>query len=224
MLDELWDSSTRLFNPKKVEETFKAEIPKASIRRAWIVLAVAVILSVVISIINMVEAAHFSIFTYETLAEVADLDGIQIDWSPFWLFVVSRIVILIPSMLAIMYVSERLNYEVLKRTGGKGVFKEQFYLVSLIAFALMISSSLLFIAPVPCIGAPVIILFGLISLYFGIFVTGKAYQAVHGIGLWHAIIVVIVMNIPRMISMFLVYEIFVILGLPDLPFELIENV
>ena len=224
MLDELWDSSTKLFNPRKIDETFKAEIPKASIKKAWIVLGIAVILSVLISIINTVEAAHFSIFTYDTLAEVADVEDIQVDWSPFWPFVVSRTGILIPSMLAIIYAFERLNFEVLKRTGGKGEFKGQFYIISIIAFALMIASSLLFIAPVPCIGAPIVILFILLSLYFGIFVTGKAYQAVHGIGFWHAIGVVIIMNIPKMISMFLVYQLFIILGLPELPFELIKYV
>lgn len=224
MLNKLWDSSTKLFSINKIEKTFESELPRAKIKMAWMILGTAVILSVIISIINMIETAHFSIFSYETLSEVADIEEIKVDWSPLWPYVISRIMILVPATLIITYVFELINYNVLKRTGGKGKFAEQFYLFSLISFAMMISSGLLFIAPVPCLGMPVVLLFILLSLYFGIYVTSKAYQIVHRINLFHALAVIIIFGIPKIITMFLINELFGVLELPELPFELIRDV
>ena len=219
MLNELWDKSTKLFNPREVTKTFKSEIPKASLNKALLVLAIAISLSVVISIINVVESGYFRMFRYDVLAEVADIEEMSIDWGPFIPYTISRIFILIPAMFILTYVFERISYELLKRTGGKGTFEQQLYLVSLISFSLMVASMLLFIAPVPCLGAPLVLLFVLSGLYFAIFVTGKAYQLVHEIGMMHAIGVIIVVGIPKIISILLVNDIFGVLGLPDLPFE-----
>lgn len=216
MLNELYNQATGLFDFKKIDNAF---LGKGDIKKGLIFFAISTIISTLIQLALSIEIAHFQIFTYDTISKDIPIEEISVSWEPMVVFSISRLVVLVPFMFAFSYIFEFIAFKLLKITGGKGDFSTQFYYASIIAFSITLSSLFLFLSPIPCLGFTFVIFFLLLNIYFNIYVTSKAYSQVHGVDLKHAIAIVLILLIPRIIAVLAVNEVFGLFGLPESPIQ-----
>ncbi len=216
MLAELYDKAVVLFNYRKIGGAFSE---KGEMNKALIFLGLSILANVVIQVVTEIEAGYFGIFSYETLAEVVPVEELIISWDPVIPFTLSRLAILVPFMFLSAYVFEWIAFKLLRITGGKGTFVRQFYYASIISFAVTLSSLILLLSPIPCAGLTFVLAYIVLSMYFSIYVTSKSYQVIHEVGLKHALAIVLLLIIPRVVAILAINEIFGAFNLPLAPFE-----
>jgi hypothetical protein len=206
-LERIWESAKSLFFPKKVEETLKAELPKANLRNAIIIFAAAALLTSAFSVLSTIEAALFGTYAYNTMAEVVDIGQADFDIGPLVPFILFQFFFLAPFSLAYGIFFEGLTYKILKLIKGKADFRQHLYLSSLVTLSLAIASALSLLAPLPCL-IQVVGALGLIilTLYFMTYVSAKAYEAAHRISLLPILAVVFVLLVPRLLLMLFILQ------------------
>ena len=215
-LERVWESSKSLFNYKKVESTLEAERPKASIRLAIIIMAIAALITAALTVLSTIEAALFGTYAYNTMAEVVDIGEATFNIEPLIPFILFQFVFLAPFSLVYGLAFEGITFKILKLLKGKADFSQHLYLSSIVTLGIAIATVLSLLAPLPClqyIGA-----FGLIGLvaYFMTYVSIKAYEAAHRLPLLPVIAVVAVLLIPRLALMiFILQEASEFFGIPE---------
>lgn len=200
-LKGVWESSKALFNYKKVEDTFNAELPKADLRLAIIILALAALLSSGLSALSTVEAALFGTYEYNTVSEVTEITPVEFEIGPLIPFIMFQFLFLAPFSLAYGIAFEGASFGILKLLRGKANFGEHLYLSSIGALSLAMASALILLAPLPCFqffGALGLIV---LTVYFVTYVSAKAYEAAHKLPLLPVIAVVMLMLVPRLVLM-----------------------
>ncbi len=215
-LSRVWGSSKSLFSYGRIGETFKAELPHSDFRLGLAVFAVAAILTAVLASVSKVEEAHFGVFTYNTVAEIADIGQAVLDTGLLLQFALFQFLFIAPFSMVFSLVYERIAYQIFRLIGGKATFAQQYYLASIIGLAMAISTALGLLVPLPCLGPLAGLAFILITLYFVIFVSSKAYEIAHQLPFVHTLIIVLVLLLPRAIVMsFILIEATALFGLPE---------
>lgn len=200
-LERIWESSKSLFNYKKVEDTFNAELPKADLRIAILVLAVAALLSSGLSALSTVEAALFGTYEYNTVSEVSEIAPVDFDITPLVPFIIFQFLFLAPFSLVYGVAFEGAAFKILKLFKGKADFREHLYLSAIGALSLSMASALILLAPLPCFqffGAVGLIV---LTVYFVTYVTAKAYETAHKLPLLPIVALVLLMLVPRLLLM-----------------------
>ncbi len=216
VLSRVWGSSKSLFSYKRITEAFKAELPHADFRSALAVFALAAVLTALLASVSKVEEVHFGIFTYNTVAEIAEIGQAVVDTNLLLQFALFQFLFIAPFSMVFSLVYEGIAYRIFRLIGGKATFEQQYYLASIIALSMAISTGLGLLIPLPCLGPLAGIAFILITLYFVIYVSSKAYEVMHQLPFVHTLIVVLVLLVPRAIVItFVMIEASALFGLPE---------
>lgn len=191
-LGSAWETAKGLFDYGRTGDALDRTLPSAGIRRAAIIFIAAGMLTMALSVAIYVESLHFAAFTLTALEEVGALakGQVQPDYStlgPFALFMLFTL----PFAFLLSLAQEGIAYYGLRLTGGKGGFAEQYYLSSFVALSMAMSSGIMVLGPVPCVGMLAFAAYLLMTLYFIFIVRSKAYARLHGVAHLHAALVVL---------------------------------
>lgn len=191
-LGRAWETAKRLFDYGGADDALDKALPSAGIRQAAIIFIAAGLLSMVLSLAIYVESLHFAAFTLKALSEVGALaaGNIEPDYStlrPFTLFMLFTL----PFAFLLSLAQEGMAYYGLRLTGGRGRFAEQYYLSSFVALGMAMSSGIMVLGPVPCVGMLAFAAYLLMTLYFIFIVRSRAYARLHGVAHLHAALVVL---------------------------------
>jgi hypothetical protein len=219
---EVWESAKLLFNYKKVEGVFKKELPNADFRTGLTILIVSALLAAGIALGSTLETAYFGAYTYNIVSEIIDVGHAEIlleNYIPIALFL---LLFMAPFIVIFGIAYEWIAYQIFRIIGGKGTFKQQFYLSSFVSLPIAASTLISFLVPLPFLTLIAMLAMILVSLYFLLYVNPKAYQLVHNIRFVHAFLVVAALFIPRfLVFTFMLSEAGSFFGLPEtLPYEI----
>jgi hypothetical protein len=193
-----WQLAKDLFSFEKHVSaiTEASQTSNASLAFGIIILAGFVLLG--IGILNSAEFVLFANAKYDTMAEIMDTEMPSIGYDilvpaaayQFFLYVVFGSVIMIGT--------EGLAYGIAKITGGKGALGQHLYASSVVWLAAGFSMMSSFLLPIPCIGiAGLLAVFFITTLYVMVYLYARAYSAVHGISLPHAMAISIIILLLR---------------------------
>ena len=212
----LWQSATNLFHYRKIEKTMEDELPNADLRLAVMVIVAAGILSSMISILINLESIHLINFTYEVASEITAEPAPQISFDQLVPFALFQLLFNVPFIVLFTLVYEGIMFKILKALKGKATFMQQFYLSSIVMFAVALSSGVGLLLPLPCLQLLGIVAMIVLTVYFSLYVSARAYQVAHRIPFVHSFIVVALLLLPRFILMSVVVNAAaVFFGLPE---------
>ena len=203
LLRTAWETSKSLFDYRKADEAMRLVVPHASIRNAVIVFVAAAAILAVLSLVIYAESIYFAAFTFKVLAETLGSPAAEPDFGalgPFALFVI----ISAPLGLLAASIQDGLIYYALRFTGGRGTFTQQYYLSSFVALAMTMSSAILLLTVVPCIGALALLVQYLLMFYLTFVVRCRAYAAIHGLSYGHVLVMVFLSCLPLIAAIFMV--------------------
>jgi hypothetical protein len=218
----IWECAKALFKYDKIEETLKGEIANADLRRGIYVFVGAALLSAIIAIGISAEAMYLVAFEYNTLADMAGGGEAIVQWEnliPFGLF---ELLFLVPFGIVFSLVYEGVSYQLLRLSGGRGTFAQQYYLSAVVALAIAISSAIGLVAPLPCLQLVGLVALVGLTLYFLFYVSVKAYEVVHDVSFLHAFVIVVLLVVPRFLVMAVIANTVAgLFGLPELmPYQI----
>ncbi len=212
----IWAAAKNLFYPMGVEKALKQEKPRADLRLGIYVFLAAALVSAVLTTAVAAWSIYMAAFEYKVLAEVSDIDNVEVHWEDLAPVAMFQISFMVPFSLVFSLVYEGIVYKIMRLTGGKGEFTKQYYLSSLVAFSLAMSLVLGFLLPIPCFWLLAVLGILLLTLYFTFYVNAKVYQLVHGISYSHALVIVLLLAIPKLLAiMFAANEAAVFFGLSE---------
>lgn len=213
----IWESIKSLFSFGKAEETLRLEIGKADYRLGVYVFLLAAMLSAIISVAITAVSMYFSAFEYNTLAAAAGYEEAVIDWSGLLPWALFQFIFLVPAGLVFSIIYEGLAFKVMRITGGRGRFGQQYYLASIVTFATVMASAIGLLSVVPCMQLIASLGIVVLTLYFIFYVGVKAYEVVHEVDFLHAFVLVLLLAIPRYIILAVAVNMVApVFGLPDI--------
>ncbi|MDD5340514.1 MAG: hypothetical protein PHV13_04680 [Candidatus ainarchaeum sp.] len=196
LLNAAWGAAKSLFDYRKVDETLKQRLPGADLRSAVVIFVAAMLLGAVLSLIIYIESLYFAAFSYKTLAELA---GSTVEPQPDF-STLGQFALFLALSSAIVFLAclfqDGIAYYALRLTGGKGTFTRQYYLSSLVALSMAISSAIMIFGVVPCAGALAFFAYVAMTLYLMFWVRCRAYAMVHGLSGLHVFVIVFLSCIP----------------------------
>ncbi len=198
MLETSWNAAKSLFDYRKADETFSRMLPDADLRAAVSIFVVATLLGAVLSLAIYAESLYFAAYTYKTLAELA---GSSVEPEPDFSTLGTFALFLLFSTVTVLLVclfQDGIVYYALRLTGGKGTFTRQYYLSSLVALSMAISSAIMIFGVVPCAGALAFFAYVAMTLYFMFWVRCRAYAMVHDLSYLHVLVIVFLSCIPAL--------------------------
>jgi len=190
-----WDSAKELFHYDRIDSTFESLLPQASLRAGAIVFFAAAIIAVILAFLSSIGMTYFEAFRYETIAELhgADIEP-EIDFSGLVPYSLYLLLFIVPFSMVFTLVYEWVAWRLLKLTGGKGEFKKQYQLASILTLSMSMVMALELLAPVPFLSYLAFFAFWLLFMYFGFFVRCRAYALVHDISFLHAFVIFVVVS------------------------------
>ncbi|MFH1261037.1 MAG: hypothetical protein ABII39_03805 [Candidatus Micrarchaeota archaeon] len=208
-----------MFHYNKVDGVVQEEKDKGSMKEAFLIFLASFILSALILV--GVNALNIYIFEYEYNSLVADgvtMDDPGISWDMLGNIILAQFIFFVPFGILLSTASEGITFYLFRFTGGKGQFKQQYYLAALVSLSAIMASTVGFLLILPCIKIIVVFALAIISLYYALFVGVKAYQIIHDVTYLHAFVISVVMLIIRTgILTIIMKGVATIFGLPDVP-------
>lgn len=204
-LARVWESSKSLFSHKKIEETFRKELPNSDLRFGILIFGIAGLLTAAISLASTIELAYFGLFQLDTISEITGAGEPALDIMQFLPDAAFWLIFFVPFSIVYSLAYEGLLFGIFRFLKGKGTFAKQLYLSSIVSLSIAIASllSLLFVFPgLNCIAGPVFILIG--GIYLGLYVNSKAYEIAHDLPFMVTILMILAFAIPRILLMALI--------------------
>lgn len=216
-LAKTWGAAKAVFYPKKVSETLEGVFPEADARLAWSVFILAAIITAAIALCTTYESVQLANFNSDTIASVTGTAIPHVSNVEIYQLVILEMILTLPLALVFVPVYEYSAYLLMKASGGKGTFKQQLYMSSIVALAIAFVNLLNFIAPLPCFPLIVAIAEIILLAYLVLYVSAKIYSRVHNIGYVHALIIVAVLTLIKLAITFLILNYIAgYLGVPSL--------
>ena len=212
----IWQSVKDLFYYNRVGPALAKELPNAGLRLGVYVFLAAGLVSAILTIAITAFSMHMAAFEYSMISEVSDIGEAEVQWGGLLPVALFQFLFLVPFGLVFSLVYEGVVYKAMRLSGGKGTFAQQYYLSSLVALSMAISSVLGLFGPVPCLRLPAALALLLLVLYFVFFVNVRAYQVVHDVSFLHPFAIVLLLAIPRLlVVMFIVNAAAPFFSLPE---------
>lgn len=202
----IWDSAKNLFHPKRVEAALKQEMKNAEVRLGVLVFLAAALLTAILTVAIMAESLYAAAYEYNIVSDMIGAAEVDVDWGALVPFTLFQFLFIMPFGLAFSLVYEGIVYKLMRVSGGKGTFSQQYYLSSLVALSLAMSIALGLLGPVPCLRLFVALAIIVLALYFTFFVNVKAYRIVHDISFLHAFVIVVLLAVPRILVVMYVVD------------------
>ena len=199
-----WRNAKGLFNYKDVDAPLKAALADAGFYGALRIFVVAGILAFVITAAMNLETAYLANFMIETLKEATGEVRQLVSFDSLLPVVFLNFLLIIPFGIAYEIASSAVAFSLLHLTGGKGTPGAHFQLSSTVSLAYSMAMVLAFFAPLPCVQLLAAIALFVAGIYLLVYVLAKAYVAVHGVSLGHALIIAAFMLLGRAVVMTLV--------------------
>jgi|GEM_PF-2310375 len=193
----IWNSAKELFHYEKVEKTLKKEIPHAGIEKAFVVMAGASLLLGLIAIGALLETWHMVNYLTDLAAESAVASPPPVTMDEIVPFIMFMLLFNTPFFIIYAFIYEGVVYGIMRATGGRATFAQQFYLSSIATLSLVFVSALVLLTPLPCLNLLGAIALVVLSLYFTLYVNVKVYQTVHDVEFAHSFLVVVVLLVPK---------------------------
>lgn len=194
----IWNSAKDLFHYEKVEKTLKKEIPHAGVKKAFVVLVSSSLLLALVAIAVLLETWHMINYLSDLVAESAVAFPPPVTMDEIVPFIMFMVLFNMPFFIIYTFLYEGVVYGVMKATGGRATFAQQFYLSSIATLSLVFVSGLVLLTPVPCLNLLGTIALVVLSLYFILYVNVKVYQTVHDVEFAHSFLVVAVLLVPKL--------------------------
>ncbi|MBU0532216.1 hypothetical protein KKB44_01855 [Candidatus Micrarchaeota archaeon] len=212
----LWERIISLFDYSKVETVLKEELPKAEMKTALSLILIAAVFGSLISVLTLLETMQLVNFSYDMASDLTVTQQPQITISELVPFILFQFLFNAPFFVVFGLVYEAISYGIIKTTGGRGTFTQQYHLSAIVMSALMLTSTLSFLLPLPCLQIFAFLGLLLLTLYFIFFVSVKAYGIVHDISFLHALTIVVILTVPRFVLLVtLTNEAAMLFGLPQ---------
>lgn len=191
----IWAGVQALFNYKNIDATLKELLPGAGLRSAILLFVLGLLLSAFLGLAVSIEVEYFKAFTYDTLADAGMVTEQAFNMAGVWSLAAFLLLFGVPFGMLLGVLQEGAAYYLIRLSGGKGSFVQQYYLTAVIGMSLAASNAVLFLVPVPCAGFLAAVLWIALALYFAFYVRCKAYELVHDISLLHAFVIVLFVSI-----------------------------
>lgn len=190
-------SAKALYEPGKLAETLGAMAGAADIRAAYAALALSGLVTLLLAFLTSLESVYLVNYSSDLVSEFSGIPQPRLELDSLVPVVAYQALLYLPFSIAIAVAHEALAFLIMKATGGKGSFSGQLYMAAVIALAISFSGVLSLFIPLPCL--QVVAGFGIlaINLYFLLYVSARAYSAVHGISVMHSLGVILLLVIPR---------------------------
>jgi len=191
----VWETVRSLFDFRKADAALAQRIPEADLRAAAVIFAAAALLGAALSLVVYAETLYFEAFTFKALTEASGGVAPEPDFGslgPFaFLVAITGVLTFFMNLF-----QDGIVYYALRLTGGKGTFTRQYYLSSFVALATVVSSSVLLLGPVPCMGLPAVAAYVILGFYFMFWVRCRAYARVHDLSHLQVFTIVLLSCIP----------------------------
>ncbi len=110
-----------------------------------------------------------------------------------------QLIMYLPLNILITVAYEALAFGLIRISGGSGTFTQQLYMTSVSGLAMSMITLLSLAAPLPCLGILAGIALIIATLYVLFYVNPKIYVMVHRIGFGHALLITIVLTVPKLL-------------------------
>jgi hypothetical protein len=218
-----YKSAVDLYSPGKLAETLGKMIESGA-KPAYAILLLSGIITFFLAFATSLESVYLVNYASDMISDVSGIPQPRLDLDSLVPVVVFQLILYLPVSIAATIISEALSFGIIKATGGAGKFMTQLYVASVIALSVSFGGVLSLFILLPCL--QIIAGLGLlaVTLYFMLYVSARAYSAIHGISMLHAGIVVILLAIPRLaVLAFMTNWLAALMGLPA-PIVLPEGV
>ena len=217
-IKKTWERAKKLFDYKKIDEGIADIAQGGDFSLALWILLLAGFISLVIAFATEIEAFYIGNFTAETVSQISGIAPVKLTVDSLVPLGIFQFVLSVPMNIILTIVFELLAFGIIKATGGEGKFKDQMYAASVITLSLAFATVLGLFNPRASLLCIQLVASGaliVLSIYFTFFVTVKAYSIIHKITFIHALIIAVLVTIPKIVALTLLTNgVAVALGLP----------
>jgi hypothetical protein len=210
-----WESAKKLFAFREVDDGITAAIPEADIGLAIQVLALAGIITFIMSLASIASSAYIINAQSDALTIATGVVQPKLAFNDFIAPAILVFIMYLPVGMLVTFALEWLAYQALHALGGKATLAQHIYLASIITLSMSFASGMLIFAPVPCLqilGAMALLA---ADIYLAIFVESKAYSIAHKIGILPAAVAAFIVSLAKLAAFYLIINaVSAVLGLP----------
>jgi hypothetical protein len=208
-------SAKSLYDPGRLSETLKGMAESADYKPAYAMLILSGLVTFLLALLTSLESVYLVNYSSDLVSEISGIPQPRLALDSLIPVVIFQILLYLPFSIAVTLVHEALSFGIMKVTGGSGKFRTQLSMASIIALSISFSGVLSFFIPLPCLQIVAGLAILIITLYLMFYVSAKAYSMIHGISMLHALVVLILLAIPRLAVLALMTNwLAVLMGLP----------
>lgn len=199
-----WESAKNLFYPDRMDATLQEALKRADVVLAGRLVLLACLIALACCLLMSFESMKLAEYMAQTFADMVGIPAPVADPMDLAKLVVFYLVLQVPIPLTTVYLQEIAAFRLMRLTGGKGTFAQQFYLSSIITLSLSFLAVFYLFIPLPALPCVVIPAIFLVGAYLAFYVNCKAYALVHGTGYLHALAIYLPLSVLRMIMLYYV--------------------
>ncbi len=208
-LDESWEAAKNVFyflrltessrKYKSLDEVLSPLVPLADLRLAVGLILLSGALMTLIALVTTFLSMQLANFASDTLTQVTGIPQESLTLANLVPIAAYQLILYFPINLAVTVAYEALAFGIIKLSGGEGTFTQQLYMASVTGLAMSFATLLSLAAPLPCLQIVAGLALVAITFYVLFYVNPKVYVIVHRIGFGHALLVTVVLTIPKLI-------------------------
>lgn len=199
-----WAAAKNLFHYERVDAALGKGLEGQDFRAAMLVFVLSGIVAFAITSLTVLEFTYLANFISETVVEATGEPMETISLGSLVPVFTVNFFLAVPFGILFDIALAAAAFSVLRLSGGSGTLHGHMYLSSLVSLAFAMATALSLFTPLPCLQLIAGIAMGILEIYLLVYVLGRAYVAVHGVGLLHALAVAIPFFIGRLFVMALV--------------------
>ncbi len=206
---ESWDAAQNVFyflrftkssrRYKSLDEVLAPILRLSDMRLAITLLILSGAVLSVIALATTFLSMQLANFASDALTQVSGIPQESITLANLGPIVAYQLILYFPVNLIVAIAYEAVAYAIFRSSGGEGTFTQQLYMASVTGLSLALATLLSLASPLPCFQLVAGVALVAATVYILLYVNPKMYVIVHRIGFAHALLVSVLLTIPKLI-------------------------
>jgi hypothetical protein len=208
-------SAASIYDPRRAKDALMSAMGASDLKTTFAVLLLAWAVTSAFAFLTALESIYLVNYSSDFISQVSGTPQpmlVLADINPILSFQV------LLGFFGIIYTvaDEAAAFWMLRLIGGRGGFRTQFHLAAVIGLAGSFMGALGFFAPLPCLQILSAIAILVLTIYLAIYTRGVSYSIVHGVDVLHAVGIVLLLIVPRIVIMIIMADaLAAYLGMPS---------
>lgn len=203
-----------LFYPDRVKKGLERLVPASERGLAIGIFLLSGLIVFAMSFLTSLESIYLANYASELISEVKGIPMPSLELSSLLPVVAYQFIIYVVLALALALIFEGISFGLFRISGGRGKFREQLFLASIISLAFSFTTALSLLMPIPLLNVVSSLAIIVATGYLVFYVTTKAYTIVHDVSFMHALVVLVISGLPRIaVTIFAMQALAAALGL-----------